>query len=62
MSEVVRWRILDETVQAIKDRNEDLSPEELEAEVELAVREVRTQPYAASGVSSLSRVSVSSTS
>jgi hypothetical protein len=47
VEDAVRWRILDETVQAIKDRNEDLSPEELEAEIELAVREVRAQPYAA---------------
>lgn len=36
-----RWRILDETVRATKARNCDLSPEELEAEIELAVRQVR---------------------
>ena len=37
----MQWRVLDETIQAIRDRNDDLSPEELEAEIELAVREVR---------------------
>jgi len=47
VEDAVRWRILDETVQAVKDRNEDLSPEELEAEIELAVRDVRAQAYAA---------------
>lgn len=36
-----RWRILDETVRAIKAKNCDLSPEELEAEIESAVRQVR---------------------
>ena len=36
-----RWRVLDETVRAVKARNGDLSAEELEAEIESAVREVR---------------------
>lgn len=47
VEDAVRWRILDETVQAVKDRNEDLSPEKLEAEIELAVRDVRAQADAA---------------
>ncbi len=41
VEEAVRWRVLDQTVQGIKERNRDLSPEELEAAIEEAVREVR---------------------
>ncbi len=41
VEDAVRWRILDETVQAVRARNADLSPEELEAEIEYAVRDVR---------------------
>lgn len=41
VEEAVRWRVLDQTVQGIKDRNRDLSPEELEAAIDEAVREVR---------------------
>lgn len=41
VEEAVRWRVLDQTVQGIKERNRDLSPEELEAAIEDAVREVR---------------------
>jgi KaiC/GvpD/RAD55 family RecA-like ATPase len=41
VEEAVRWRVLDQTVQGIKDRSRDLSPEELEAAIDEAVREVR---------------------
>ncbi len=43
VEEAVRWRVLDRTVQAIKDRNQDLPPEELEALIDQAVRESRTE-------------------
>lgn len=41
VEEAVRWRVLDQTVQGIKERNRDLSPEELETAIDEAVREVR---------------------
>ncbi len=43
VEEAVRWRVLDQTVQGIKERNRDLSPEELEAAIDAAVREVRAE-------------------
>jgi hypothetical protein len=43
VEEAVRWRVLDQTVQGIKDRNRDISPEELEAAIDAAVREVRAE-------------------
>ena len=41
VEEAVRWRVLDRTVQRLKDRNQDLPPEELEALIDEAVAEVR---------------------
>jgi hypothetical protein len=41
VEDAVRWRMLDRTVQGIKDRNQDVSAEMLEAMIEEAVREVR---------------------
>jgi hypothetical protein len=41
VEEAVRWRVLDRTVQRLKDRNQDLPPEELEALINDAVAEVR---------------------
>ena len=41
VEDAVRWRMLDRTVQGIKDRNQDISAETLEAMIEEAVREVR---------------------
>lgn len=41
VEEAVRWRVLDQTIQGIKERNRDLSPEDLEAAIDEAVREVR---------------------
>ena len=41
VEEAVRWRVLDRTVQRLKDRNQDLPPEELEVLIDEAVAEVR---------------------
>ena len=39
----VRWRMLDRTVQTIKDRNQDVSVEMMEAMIAEAVRDVRAE-------------------
>lgn len=36
-------QILDQTVQTVKARNRDLSPDDLESEIDQAVRETRAQ-------------------
>jgi hypothetical protein len=41
VEEAVRWRVLDRTVQRLKDRNQDLPAVELEALIDEAVAEVR---------------------
>ena len=41
VEDAVRWRMLDRTVQGIKDRNQDIPAGTLEAMIEEAVREVR---------------------
>ena len=41
VDEAVRWRMFDETVQRVKDRNQDLRPDQLEAEIEAAISEVK---------------------
>jgi hypothetical protein len=41
LEEAVRWRVLDQLVQSIKDRNSDVPPAELEAQIDEAVRAVR---------------------
>ena len=46
VEEAVRWRILDRTVQEVKDRNEDLDSEALQAMIDQAIREVRAQEQA----------------
>ena len=43
IEEAVRWRILNRTVQEIKARNADADPDELQAIVYAALREVRAQ-------------------
>ncbi|MDO9139775.1 MAG: ribbon-helix-helix domain-containing protein, partial [Methylobacter sp.] len=43
VEDAVRWRMLDRTVQAIKDRNQDVSAEMMEAMIEEAIRDVRTE-------------------
>jgi hypothetical protein len=41
VEDAVRWRMLDRTVQAVKDRNQDIPAEMLEALIDEAVRDVR---------------------
>ena len=41
VEDAVRWRMLDRTVQIVKDRNQDMPAEMLEAMIDEAVREVR---------------------
>lgn len=43
IEEAVRWRILNRTVQDIKARNANTDPDELQAVVDSAVREVRAE-------------------
>ncbi|HEY9139455.1 MAG TPA: ribbon-helix-helix domain-containing protein [Bryobacteraceae bacterium] len=43
IEEAVRWRVFDRTVQDIKARNADASPDELQSLIDDAVREVRVE-------------------
>ncbi len=43
VEEAVRWRMLDQTVQTIRERNRDIPPETLQHEIDRAVREVRAE-------------------
>jgi Ribbon-helix-helix domain len=43
VEDAVRWRMLDRTAQTIKDRNQDISVEMMEAMIEEAVRDVRAE-------------------
>ena len=43
VEDAVRWRMLDRTVQVVKDRNQGLSPDLLEAMIDEATREVRAE-------------------
>ena len=43
VEDAVRWRVFDQTVQAVKDRNADLSPEALEALIDEALEKVRAE-------------------
>jgi len=43
VEDAVRWRMLDRTVQIIKDRNQDVSAELMEAMINEAVSDVRTE-------------------
>ena len=43
IEEAVRWRVFHYTVQDIKARNADTDPEELQALIDDAVREVRAE-------------------
>lgn len=49
VEEAVRWRVFDQTVQDIKQRNQDLPPAALEQAIEDAVREVRATMAADGG-------------
>jgi len=46
VEEAVRWHVFDETVQEVKSRNQDLSPEELEQVIDEQVREARAEKAA----------------
>jgi len=41
VEDAVRWRMLDRTVQIVKDRNQDIAADMLEAMIDEAVRDVR---------------------
>jgi Ribbon-helix-helix domain len=43
VEDAVRWRMFESRVQSLKDRNQDLAPEKLQAAVDEAVREVRKE-------------------
>ena len=43
VEDAVRWRMLDRAVQAVKDRNQDLPSEMIEAMIDEAVHEVRAE-------------------
>lgn len=45
VEDAVRWRMLDRTAQVVKDRNQDISAEMLEAMIDEAVRAVRTEAH-----------------
>lgn len=45
VEDAVRWRMLDRTVQGVKDRNQDIAPEMLEAMIEEATRAVRAEMH-----------------
>jgi hypothetical protein len=44
VEDAVRWRMLDRTAQIVKDRNQDMPADMLEAMIDEAVREVRVVP------------------
>lgn len=43
VEDAVRWMMLERTAQAVKDRNQDISAELMEAMIDEAVRDVRTE-------------------
>jgi hypothetical protein len=43
VEDAVRWRMLDRTAQTVKDRNQDISAEMMEAMIDEAVRDVRAE-------------------
>lgn len=43
VKDAARWRILDRTVQVVKERNQDISPEMLETMIDDEVRKVRAE-------------------
>ncbi len=49
VEDAVRWRMLDRTVQVVKDRNQDMPADMLEAMIDEAVRDVRAASVATSG-------------
>ena len=53
VEDAVRWRMLDRTVQVVKERNQDIAADMLEAMIDEAVREVRTERRQSSVISCL---------
>jgi hypothetical protein len=47
VEDAVRWRVLDETVRTIRERNRGLPAEALQDEIDRAVREARNELQAA---------------
>jgi len=45
VEDAVRWRMLDRTVQVIKDRNQDVPAEMMEAMIEEAIRDARAEVH-----------------
>ena len=45
IEEAVRWRVFHRSVQNIKARNADTSPDEMQSIIDQAVREVRTERH-----------------
>jgi Ribbon-helix-helix domain len=43
VEEAVRWRVLDASIESIRNDNDDLPADELQALIDEAVREVRTE-------------------
>lgn len=43
VEDAVRWRMLDRTVQGIKDRNQDVRPKDLDSIIDRAVSSVRSK-------------------
>ncbi len=43
VEDAVRWQMLDRTVQVVKERNQDIAADMLEAMIDEAVREVRAE-------------------
>ncbi|MBF0256468.1 MAG: hypothetical protein HQL47_08430 [Gammaproteobacteria bacterium] len=41
VEDAVRWRMFDQRIQTLKNRNSDIPPDRLEAMIDEAVREVR---------------------
>jgi len=46
IEEAVRWRVFHRTVQAIRERNADTDPDELQRIIDETVSQVRTERYA----------------
>lgn len=49
VKDAARWPIFDRTVQVVKERNQDISPEILETMIDDAVREVRAECHPING-------------
>lgn len=47
IEEAVRWRMLDQTVQTVKDRHADLPPDDLQAAIDAACDAVRSDMWPA---------------